>query len=277
MLIQTKYGVLTSEKLYLFDDSHKREVSGCFNFKILPAEIKHSKDELIKISFSGECEELILKAANRAMWLKVLEEVIGHHSSERKLCLKTNLKPFYEAADTITEEEFAQTAQSGDILLFLTDHTAGKLQRFFTQSNYDHVAMIIRINGEVMVFEANQNDGVAVYAWRKFVKYFNLYQKIAFRKLKSPRKKELHHSLLSFARKNVGKKFDIGAYKVLLKQQSDFDWNEEKERGFFCSELIAKALKSVGLIEPVKACSRYWPVDFSSNGSLSLIGASLGF
>ena len=79
-----------------------------------------------------------------------------------------------------------------------------------------------------MVFEANQNDGVALYKWNKYVKYFNLYQKIVFRKLKCWRKKELHHTLLSFAKKNLGKKFDIGAYKLLLKQESDFDWNQTK-------------------------------------------------
>lgn len=40
-----------------------------------------------------------------------------------------------------------------------------------------------------MVFEANQGDGVAVYKWSKFVKYFNLYKKITYRKLRCLRKK----------------------------------------------------------------------------------------
>lgn len=30
------------------------------------------------------------------------------------------------------------------MLLFLTDHAGGKLQRFFTASDYDHVAMVVK-------------------------------------------------------------------------------------------------------------------------------------
>lgn len=66
--------------------------------------------------------------------------------------MMTSLKPHYQLSDTITEDEFINVAETGDILLFLTDHTSGKLQRLFTQSNYDHVAMVIKLNGELMVF-----------------------------------------------------------------------------------------------------------------------------
>lgn len=101
----------------------------------------------------------------------------------------TNIKPLYENSDTIMESDFERIAETGDILLFLTDHTAGKIQRFLTGSSYDHVAMVIKLHGDLMVFEANQGDGVALYKWRKFVKYFNLYKRITYRKLKTWRKK----------------------------------------------------------------------------------------
>jgi hypothetical protein len=48
---------------------------------------------------------------------------------------------------------------------------------------------------------------------------------VTLRKLKTWRKKELHCSLLEFAKKNIGRKYDMGAYKLLLKQQSNFDWD----------------------------------------------------
>lgn len=35
-------------------------------------------------------------------------------------------------------------AQTGDILLFKSSHIFAKFQRFFTSSEYDHVAMVIR-------------------------------------------------------------------------------------------------------------------------------------
>lgn len=49
------------------------------------------------------------------------------------------------------------------------------------------------------------------------------------------------------------------------------------ERGYFCSELIGKALKSVGLLDEKKSSGRYWPVDFAEMSELKMKqGASLG-
>lgn len=36
----------------------------------------------------------------------------------------------------------------------------------------------------------------------------------------------------------------------------------KQKKGFFCSELIAAAYKKQGLLDPVKAASKYWPGDF---------------
>ncbi len=106
---------------------------------------------------------------------------------------------------------------------------------------------------------------MSIFDWNQYIRFFNLYDKVTLRKLYSPRKQEMHHTLLSFVRKNLGKKYDLSAYK-LLKLESDFDWEKvgkEQARGFFCSELIAKAFKSIGIIDPRKSSGRYWPVDFS--------------
>jgi len=37
----------------------------------------------------------------------------------------------------------------------------------------------------------------------------------------------LHHSFLNFAKKNLGKKYDINAMK-LMKLESDFNWDQLK-------------------------------------------------
>jgi uncharacterized protein YycO len=65
-------------------------------------------------------------------------------------------------------------------------------------------------------------------------------------------------------KKNLGKRYEIGPLK-LMKFESDFDWENIKndDRGYFCSELIAKAYKSIGLLDEKKSSGRYWPVDFS--------------
>lgn len=52
---------------------------------------------------------------------------------------------------------------------------------------------------------------------------------------------------------------------------------KKKDRGYFCSELIAKALKSVGLLDEKKSSGRYWPVDFAEKSGMMLKrGAYLG-
>ena len=122
-----------------------------------------------------------------------------------------------------------------------------------------------------------------MFRWYEFILYFNLYQKVTLRKLNYLRKAEVQQSLIKVARNSLGKKYDIGALKM-LKMESDFNWQELKEedqkreaRGYFCSELIAKCYKSVGLIESKKSSARYWPVDFSEKEGLLLKkGAWLG-
>ena len=78
-------------------------------------------------------------------------------------------------------------------------------------------------------------------------------------------------------RTNLGKKYELNASK-LLTFESDFNWeNVKSDRGYFCSELIGKALKGVGLLDEKKSSGRYWPVDFAELGNLPLRkGAELG-
>lgn len=63
-----------------------------------------------------------------------------------------------------------------------------------------------------------------------------------------------------------------------MKWESDFNWeNVNEDRGYFCSELIGKALKSIGLLDEKKSSGRYWPVDFAEVSGLQLKrGAALG-
>jgi hypothetical protein len=46
------------------------------------------------------------------------------------------------------------------------------------------------------------------------------------------------------------------------------------QREFFCSELIAKAYKEVGLLETTKASCQFMPGDFSSKNEIKLSGDS---
>lgn len=57
----------------------------------------------------------------------------------------------------------------------------------------------------------------------------------------------------------------------LLRSTNDGDRADhiKDSKSFFCSELVATALKRVGLLDPNLAASKYWPGEFSqeSNGN----------
>lgn len=71
---------------------------------------------------------------------------------------------------------------------------------------------------------------------------------------------------MKFVKSSIGKKYDLRALKLIRKTSGE----EESERGYFCSELVAKVYKELGLLEKEKASSSYWPVDFTARGGLNL-------
>ena len=44
-----------------------------------------------------------------------------------------------------------------------------------------------------------------------------------------------------------------------------------RKEGYFCSELVAACYKVMGLIDPKKSCTQYWPVTFSSQKKIAWI------
>jgi hypothetical protein len=66
----------------------------------------------------------------------------------------------------------------------------------------------------------------------------------------------------------IGSKYKMSAFK-LIKRFSDEEL-AEGPHNFFCSELIARAYKQVGLLHPEKASNSYWPVDFTIRGGIVL-------
>lgn len=59
----------------------------------------------------------------------------------------------------------------------------------------------------------------------------------------------------------------------MLKLKSHSKKSEESDsekRSYFCSELVARAYKNVGLLERGKGSARYWPADFTARGAIEL-------
>jgi len=70
--------------------------------------------------------------------------------------------------------------KTGDILLFRSESFAAKLQRSVTRSEYDHVALLLKLSDRnIVLFEATGNSGVALCRWTTFKRneWHNLYSK----------------------------------------------------------------------------------------------------
>jgi len=83
-------------------------------------------------------------------------------------------------------------------------------------------------------------------------------------------------NLEKFLSEAVGLKYGLGGNKLLrsktiVKNVNDENELIESDRTFFCSELVAKAFKILGIIEDDDiSCTRFYPHNFSSKGDSML-------
>ena len=70
--------------------------------------------------------------------------------------------------DNISEKQFMEKADTGDILLYKTNNNPGFLTRTLTGSQFDHIAMLLKFESdenEVYLLEATGNRGVSLQKW----------------------------------------------------------------------------------------------------------------
>ena len=179
----------------------------------------------------------------------------------------------------VLESEFVESCNSGDVVLFKSSHTYGKLQQALTFSDYDHVGIILKNKkNEVIIFESNSSDGVSFVFWKQII-YYGLYKgipRLAWRKLAIDRTDKDVSQMEDFVVGNLNKEFEINLTKM-FRMQSTIHKTEEEQKGrtYFCSELVAAFYKSLGILDPHKASTQYWPVSFSDSKTLPLLRGRL--
>ena len=178
----------------------------------------------------------------------------------------------------MSEAQFLAQADTGDILLFRGSMAGAMVTRTFTGSHFDHVAMILKFESspeEVFLVEATGNLGVSLNRWqnlRPHVGASRFYEKLVFRHIEFDRGDKMVNNLEKFLSEAVGLKYGLGGNKLMRKKttiKSSVDENEliESDRTFFCSELVAKAFKILGIIEDDDlSCTQFYPHNFSSKG-----------
>jgi len=165
---------------------------------------------------------------------------------------------------------------------------AARLQRTFTYSKYDHVGIAVRAFDDIYLYDSVYNGGVQLTNWKdfKYHEYYKDYARIAYRKLEvkdSTIKQQIQENLFKFVTEHTGKKYELSLKKLLRRNSTVPATGQNNgvnppgnaagnsQEGFFCSELVAAAYKSVGLLNPFVASTRYLPVSFSQKKGLKLL------
>lgn len=180
--------------------------------------------------------------------------------------------------DNISEKQFLEQADTGDILLFRGSHAGAKITRISTGSHFDHIAMVLKFESapeEVYFVEATGNNGVSLNKWQYIKPHIGkdkFYEKIVIRHVDFDRGGKMVKNLEKFLGEVVGLKYGISSSKLLRQKtviKSELDQNEliDADRTFFCSELVAKAYKLLGImVDDDVSCALFYPHHFSSRG-----------
>jgi len=127
---------------------------------------------------------------------------------------------------------------------------------------------------EVYFVDATSNRGVSISKWSSVRPYIGeFYEHIILRHLDFSRDDEMIDKLEVFLKEAVGLKYGIG--KKLLFSRPSIKPNKgqfiDEDRTFFCSELVAKAYKILGISVDDRASNAFFPSHFSSKGDIKLV------
>jgi hypothetical protein len=113
-------------------------------------------------------------------------------------------------------------SDTGDLLLFKNKMLVNKLQRAFTSSQYDHVAMILKYSdGSVQFLESTGHVGVNILSWEEFIdqNWQSLSERIAYRKLTFERDIQDVLRLENFIKDDaIGQKYKLDMKKMIKKR-----------------------------------------------------------
>ena len=169
---------------------------------------------------------------------------------KNKLGLSLRNNKFYKNI-YITPLDFESTAKTGDILLFKSLDTFADLQRLYTCDNYDHVAIILKENNKIKIFESTSMGKCSPLSWIHFkMLFFNLvYDKIAYRELIIENKNEekiIEEKSKNFLKEIEGKNYYLFISKFLCCQKPDkYEYEKDKIQNL----LGDKGTETVKIIE----------------------------
>ncbi|EAS06661.1 PH domain protein (macronuclear) [Tetrahymena thermophila SB210] len=198
-------------------------------------------------------------------WKQKIENSIKQAEGFQKYKLEEDKMPLITQNEVMMESEFIEKAKSGDIILFNTESIPAAMQRKTTFSKYDHVGIVVKLRDNfVRIFDAT-GYGVELTEWNKFVYENGQYNSMTYRQLNYSKREKVLPALYNFILQANGKKYSMNLLKF-AKMNSIVEDNSSKNKDstYFCSELVAKCLKEMGLLNQITSSTQYWPRSFSS-------------
>lgn len=172
----------------------------------------------------------------------------------------------------ISPSKFQRVAQTGDILLFRSTGGAPKVIRTASGGRFDHVALVLKLaDDEIGLFEATGNLGVGLCTWQEFLEneWQALYPELALRRVRFPRTAERLSALEAWCSEVNGRPYGLTLSK-LRQRASVSAGGAETDGSFFCSELVAEALKVIGVLPRGVSSTQFWPSSFEASHRLPI-------
>lgn len=186
-------------------------------------------------------------------------------------------------------ETIRSKLQTGDLVLFSGKGGISTGIKWFTESQWSHLGMVVRPPDfdVVLMWEASPitdikdietgkiHKGVRLVALSERIQSYE--GEISIRLLSVERKPEMLKALGKLRWELKKRPFETDVIE-LLKSAWDgpFGQNEEDLSSLFCSELVAEAYQHMGLLGKRKPSNEYTPRDFSEEGHLRLKKGRLG-
>ncbi|CAK76973.1 unnamed protein product (macronuclear) [Paramecium tetraurelia] len=287
---QWKYCELENRVFSYYKSDNKYELEGALDFDLQEFEFKgvlNERNQTIQFTIipKGTQKEFVFQSdqpENTHLWALQIKIQLNDSIGSLKQLRFLNQIPRFWKNTQLKNTKVLSDCQDGDIALFKSKDNMTKVLRAVTLCEFDHVCLLYRDNGQLCVFEAVSN-GVGTFLWSDLTeqKFVNEYEKICIRRLNYAKRQtpEVQNKLREFIKNNLGKEYGLNPGKLLQKVSlivPQAPQPEDKQRTYFCSELVAKAYKEMGLLELEKSSTQYFPSDFTAEKKLQLLqGATL--
>jgi len=190
--------------------------------------------------------------------------------------------------------DLASQVKTGDIILFSSKHNASYITNFFTQSGWDHIAMVVKPS-PTQVFLLEWGGGLFVCPLEeRLMEYYESDGRlITLRQLQLPHatnRNKIEDNIEEFVdmllRSGLGSNAAVPFKEILqaAKKQNEKEVNKDEPviddlEELFCSKTVAVCYKSAGLIAPSRDAGMFLPKHFAADHdkfSDLQRGASLG-